>query len=98
MYDKDCIAEIIELIDDPTKVEDYNISYTWREKTEVKAGFWIRYTEPVKKMDKELHKMLEGNSFDYAKNWLKVELEPLKEHYKKQNIVPIPVAPITPSF
>lgn len=93
LYDKKCIEELNEYLENPA---EYKNEYTWQEKAAIKVGLWILYSESeVEGVDREFHLMLGGSTYDNVKNWLNVELAPLKEHNQKANpIAPtIPIAP-----
>lgn len=96
LYDKNCIEEVKEILIDPSKVEEYEIDYTWHEKAQIKAGFWIRYTEPVE-VDKEFHKLLGGSSFDRVRHYMKKELRDVEKFNQSVNPMP-PVMPIAPGI
>jgi hypothetical protein len=94
LYDKESIKEIKELLDDPSKAEKYEIVLSWDDKIVLKGGFWLRYMDSQVDMDAEFHKMVGGSTYDRVRNYMKKELQEVKQHNQISPVLPsTPIAP-----
>lgn len=88
--DKKAMEKLNEYLEDPAGHRDeYDINYNWKEKTALRVGLWILYSESdVIGVDAEFHKWMFADGFDRVKNWLNEEVKP--KDNQQPNIKPLP--------